>query len=480
MKRSRYEGDGLLVLACTSTLAGFHGPRSSVMCDCGGLEGESSACYLGGCYCNRDEAAAEARAMGLLVRCGGGLPCTCNLVNAAAAAAGVDPLAATLGSIDPSDPNSVNDSVETDFVLSALGDGVGGTLVPPATQSDQAQGQKMAVSSRGGCCGARVKNELDAGAPEPSLTEIYVRADAVSDAYNTVDRGGRPVKRQRCQCFGEGGPLCVCGPNCACLTADVEMASQTIMALASNSKTATASGGGGSCCCAAPNALPTGQDGAEFAAVPDMRGDSVAELSALISRASEPGVISDRGQKRLVPESAPVVFATEVQTPHAGSCCGPNTSKVSTVKHEDKPNAETVAAASANGSSKGTRPYACQEPGCNARFVFKQNRDRHLIEVHQPERRPFVCQHVGCAAAFKNSSGLKQHESTVHQKNRPFKCEECNASFGQRNHLTQHTKAVHLGRRPFACTVCEARFSNRGNLNQHVRRRKHHPPQNMS
>lgn len=117
------------------------------------------------------------------------------------------------------------------------------------------------------------------------------------------------------------------------------------------------------------------------------------------------------------------------------------------------------------------RPFAC--PQCDATFVFKQNRDRHAIEVHLG-RRPFECNHDGCGAAFKNSSGLKQHQSTVHLRERPFKCELCGASFGQRNHLTQHTSAVHDRKRPFTCAVCGSSFTNRGNLNQHIRRRNHH------
>lgn len=120
------------------------------------------------------------------------------------------------------------------------------------------------------------------------------------------------------------------------------------------------------------------------------------------------------------------------------------------------------------GSEARDRKFACDL--CSSTFFFKQNRDRHVNEVHLG-RRPHKCEYPGCEGAFKNRSGLKQHVRTVHEKARPFKCNQCDSAFGQRNHLTQHVLVVHEKVKQYACEYCDMLFSNVGNRTQHVRRR---------
>lgn len=114
------------------------------------------------------------------------------------------------------------------------------------------------------------------------------------------------------------------------------------------------------------------------------------------------------------------------------------------------------------------RPFVCTK--CSATFLFKQNRDRHVVEVHLGHR-PHKCPYPKCEAAFKNLSGLKQHQKTVHEKARPFKCEKCESAFGQRNHLRQHVLVVHDKVKMFHCEICGMSFSNVGNRTQHMKRR---------
>lgn len=114
------------------------------------------------------------------------------------------------------------------------------------------------------------------------------------------------------------------------------------------------------------------------------------------------------------------------------------------------------------------RPFVCSK--CSATFLFKQNRDRHVVEVHLGHR-PHKCPYPKCEAAFKNLSGLKQHQKTVHEKARPFKCEKCESAFGQRNHLRQHVLVVHDKVKMFHCEICGMSFSNVGNRTQHMKRR---------
>jgi hypothetical protein len=462
------------------------------MCDCGSSDRYS--CHLGGCYCNRDEAAAEARAVGLLVRCGGGLPCACGLLSDdAAGGPQADPLGACLAGVDLNDPQAAGGSVAVDYVFATLG----GALDPSLPEQPvDVKKSCCGGGGGGGGGGAGPATVPDVQLPElqvPGPLEAKIGLRSTLSVPAVVDEG-RPAKRSRCQCHGEGGALCMCGDNCRCFTLDVVDAGKTMLELASQVKqesllqALSGDAVGGGCCC--PSAAPG----------PDASGADPRRL-AVCSAADLPQTTPGNAENAPLPTAAAHEVtlqkrALEAAPAGSGSCCMvlPIADEVrealaDAAAADEERGQKRASEASANGSScsvlagsSGTpdRPYVCPEPGCPATFVFKQNRDRHLIEVHQPERRPYTCTHDGCAGAFKNSSGLKQHESTVHQKNRPFKCDECNASFGQRNHLTQHTKAVHLGSRPFACTVCDARFSNRGNLNQHVRRRKHHPPEGDS
>lgn len=115
-----------------------------------------------------------------------------------------------------------------------------------------------------------------------------------------------------------------------------------------------------------------------------------------------------------------------------------------------------------------SREFGCNK--CPSTFFFKQNRDRHINEVHLGHR-PHKCDFPGCESAFKNRSGLKQHARTVHEKARPFKCTLCNSAFGQRNHLTQHVLVVHDKVKMYKCDLCSMTFSNVGNRTQHMKRR---------
>lgn len=128
------------------------------------------------------------------------------------------------------------------------------------------------------------------------------------------------------------------------------------------------------------------------------------------------------------------------------------------------------------GTESRDRTFACSL--CTSTFFFKQNRDRHINEVHLG-KRPHKCEHPGCEGAFKNRSGLKQHVRTVHEKARPFKCEQCDSAFGQRNHLTQHILVVHNKVKMYDCEFCGVAFSNVGNRTQHIRRR-HSKAQNLN
>ncbi|CDF37157.1 unnamed protein product [Chondrus crispus] len=166
-----------------------------------------------------------------------------------------------------------------------------------------------------------------------------------------------------------------------------------------------------------------------------------------------------------VPQQKPRARCSEKGTGRRRSAPLPNPKGAPSASTTSAP---SVSSTPSDNGEERSRQFACSQ--CPSTFFFKQNRDRHVNEVHLGHR-PHKCNFPGCDSAFKNRSGLKQHARTVHEKARPYKCTQCDSAFGQRNHLTQHVLVVHEKVKMYKCELCSMTFSNVGNRTQHMKRR---------
>lgn len=379
--------------------------------------------FHSGCYCYRDSEADAARQAGLTVRCGNGLPCQCvpdldSLLRDSPNETGTIPRESSwdsfLGSILDlkAPPNPVeNLNIPVPFFTSAL-------PAPKTTSPTSTQKRRRAPACSTCAC---------------PCADLH-RAAAVA------------LKLRKC-CGGN----CRCPPGkCACPQRAVPGAS-VYDCCAPNPETDTeiiaesvAAGLSIRAGCCSENVAADVNTGI----VPPLTCRSHQKSSTASDHAAEQGVTASTEESTAAKSAAKI---------------SPLESSAALCDQQDHREEETVAM----NKSDRLRTFRC--PRCPSTFYFKQNRDRHITEVHLG-KRPHKCTYEGCDKAFKNSSGLKQHQRTVHEKVRPFKCTQCDAAFGQRNHLTQHVLVLHEKVKMYACDLCDKSFSNVGNRTQHMKR----------
>ena len=282
-------------------------------------------------------------------------------------------------------------------------------------------------TSRTCCGGASVKQQ------QPEANGIAPATEAITTHDLAAEVPAIPALTP------PGRQVCCGPPSSAPLlhtTALPEVLDTTQLGDDSSRLTAKGLASGTPPCCGAPSSEPLLHTTAlSEVLVTTQPGDDSSRLSAKGLPSGTPQSLSTNAVPESVPESAPSTRSDSSQR-----------------------------------SGEPDRQFECNL--CDANFKFKQNRDRHINEVHRG-LRPHECDYPRCKRAFKNLSGLKQHKKTVHEKARPFKCELCDRAFGQRNHLSQHVLVVHDKVKRYPCNYCDMAFSNVGNRTQHTKRR--HP-----
>ena len=104
---------------------------------------------------------------------------------------------------------------------------------------------------------------------------------------------------------------------------------------------------------------------------------------------------------------------------------------------------------------------------CDMIFINRQNRNRHLNQMHYPDK--FRCK--TCQRSYGNAHQLRRHD-LVHSGERNFSCDEedCDRKFKRKQDLLDH-KRVHTGEKSFACQYCSYKGTTNELLYHHKRRR---------
>merc|ERR1711860_287648 len=110
------------------------------------------------------------------------------------------------------------------------------------------------------------------------------------------------------------------------------------------------------------------------------------------------------------------------------------------------------------------KKFACQEPGCELKFVHNFNLLRHMRRVHTTERN-FKCEE--CDKAFKTKCNLKDHMDRHRGVKKAF-CEICKKGFWDNDKLNVHMR-THTGVKPYSCTVCLKAFSQKYDCTKHMK-----------
>ena len=103
---------------------------------------------------------------------------------------------------------------------------------------------------------------------------------------------------------------------------------------------------------------------------------------------------------------------------------------------------------------------------CDMVFTSAQNRNRHRILVHYPDK--YKCK--TCQRSFSTPKLLQRHE-LVHSGRWDFSCDECDRQFTSKTNFDEH-KRVLAGVKSFACKHCSY-TSTTSSLLYHHRRRRH-------
>ena len=115
---------------------------------------------------------------------------------------------------------------------------------------------------------------------------------------------------------------------------------------------------------------------------------------------------------------------------------------------------------------KGTKAYACFEPGCNKTFSTSGNRLKHIAAVHKNQKL-FGC--VVCNHICSTKANLEQHVLAVHEGKRDFVCGVCSKACSTKSNLEKHRDTVHLKLKSFECRHCQVAFGEKRTLAVHVR-----------
>ncbi|KAK1728165.1 uncharacterized protein BDZ83DRAFT_152344 [Colletotrichum acutatum] len=120
------------------------------------------------------------------------------------------------------------------------------------------------------------------------------------------------------------------------------------------------------------------------------------------------------------------------------------------------------------------KAYACLQPGCGQRFVYRILYDQHHrehIDGHKrvDEEHPLVC--VECLVEFKSMAKLQEHGYDAQHS--PFAC-SCGRNFARLDVLNRHLDSLGTDLPKFPCQFCKNHrgkngFRRRDHLLQHVR-----------
>ena len=112
-------------------------------------------------------------------------------------------------------------------------------------------------------------------------------------------------------------------------------------------------------------------------------------------------------------------------------------------------------------------------PICDATFTWKQNKDRHMREVHPSSADGDKVKCPDCVKTFSRQDYMNQHWQFAHADNPTlFYCVECEKPFTQRQTVIRHFNEIHLGEQ-YICQQCPAIFSRKYQFNKHNERAEH-------
>ncbi|XP_063632053.1 oocyte zinc finger protein XlCOF6-like isoform X21 [Cydia splendana] len=113
-------------------------------------------------------------------------------------------------------------------------------------------------------------------------------------------------------------------------------------------------------------------------------------------------------------------------------------------------------------TTKECQPCKCKI--CGERFRHWEEKENHLVAVHNKERTVFSC--TECDAAFEQRALLYGHLKTAHTNDN--KCSYCDTQFPTMTRLNSHIARIHTGERAFGCDVCDMTFSDKAALKRHM------------
>jgi len=116
-----------------------------------------------------------------------------------------------------------------------------------------------------------------------------------------------------------------------------------------------------------------------------------------------------------------------------------------------------------------TSNFVCPVSNCGRCFASKRNLIDHYRGHHQGSR-PHACEYPGCGKSFLRPAHLLIH-TRIHTGEKPFMCRYpgCNKTWNQKSALKQHLRS-HTGEKPFECPMpgCEKKFSTSSSCKRHV------------
>ena len=127
---------------------------------------------------------------------------------------------------------------------------------------------------------------------------------------------------------------------------------------------------------------------------------------------------------------------------------------------------------SIDGGSKKVAPFKWDTKCsiCEARFSRRDERDRHMREVHSRDGR-VKC--PDCYMTFSREEYMLRHRSNSHTSSHlHLKCEICETSFAHQRNLDRHKDEVHAGGH-FKCKECPATYARKEKLQKHMEKGKH-------
>lgn len=109
---------------------------------------------------------------------------------------------------------------------------------------------------------------------------------------------------------------------------------------------------------------------------------------------------------------------------------------------------------------------------CNAHFLIKDDLEEHIKHQHTPRKtitKKFNCDQ--CKKKYSSARSLKKHKSVCCEDNTKLYngCTLCNSTFSNKYLLNRHVTNVHAPEKRFKCDQCDSRFASLVYLNAHKR-----------